>query len=132
FYALAVYLENERWLDAPITPSARSRGESWIVLDTPDLEPGWLGTRPQPVRIEAIPTAGRRRRSRTISPSLRFEVFRRDGSTCQYCGRRAPHVVLHVDHVKAVAIGGTNDPDNLIAACSVCNIGKGARSLAGC
>src|SRR4051794_5755314 len=35
FFAVAVYLEHERWLDTLITPSARSRGESWIVLATP-------------------------------------------------------------------------------------------------
>jgi hypothetical protein len=84
-----VYLENERWLDVTITPTARSRGESWIVLDTPDMEAGWLGNRPQPVRAEAVPPARRRRRSRTVTPSLWFEVFRRDGFTCRYCGRRA-------------------------------------------
>src|SRR4051794_7077599 len=38
FFAIAVYLEHERWLDTLITPSARSREESWIVLSTPALE----------------------------------------------------------------------------------------------
>lgn len=132
FYAVAVYLENERWLDTAITPSARSRGESWVVLDTPALEVGWLGTRPEPVAVEPVVQPRRRPRSRTISPSLRFEIFRRDSFACQYCGRRAPRVVLHVDHVVSVKDGGTNDPGNLITACSVCNVGKGARSLVGC
>ena len=43
FFALVVYLEGERWLDVPITPQARSRGESWIVMSTPELEAAWLG-----------------------------------------------------------------------------------------
>lgn len=31
---------------------------------------------------------------KSISKKLRFEVFKRDGFTCQYCGRMAPDVVL--------------------------------------
>jgi hypothetical protein len=133
FFALAVYLENERWLDQPITPQVRSRGESWIVLETAEMEAGWLGTRPMPPAVQAPPQSARRRRSpRTITPSIRFEVFRRDSFTCQYCGRRAPMVILHVDHIVPVVAGGTNDLGNLKTACSVCNVGKGARRLVGC
>ncbi len=40
FHGLTVYLENEEWLDEPFTPAARSRGESWIVLDTSELRTG--------------------------------------------------------------------------------------------
>ena len=129
FFAVVVYLENERWLEEPTTPSARSRGESWIVLATPDLEAAWLGNRPLPARQQAPRRP--RRSPRTITPALRFEIFRRDSFTCQYCGRRAPNVVLHVDHVTSVVAGGTNDPANLRTACSMCNLGKGGRSLVG-
>jgi hypothetical protein len=133
FFAVAVYLEHERWLDAPITPQARSRGESWIVLATPELEAAWLGARPASAVVATPPRPpGRRRAPRTITPSIRFEVFRRDSFTCQYCGRRAPRVVLHVDHVVPVVAGGTNDLANLTTACSICNVGKGARRLVIC
>lgn len=44
-----------------------------------------------------------------ISKALRFEVFKRDSFTCQYCGRSAPEVVLEVDHIVPVSKGGTND-----------------------
>lgn len=64
-----------------------------------------------------------------LSKKLRFEVFKRDAFTCQYCGRRAPEVVLQCDHVKPVADGGTNDILNLITSCIDCNAGKGARVL---
>ena len=64
-----------------------------------------------------------------ISKKLRFEVFKRDAFTCQYCGQKAPDVVLNCDHVKPVAEGGTNDILNLITSCFDCNSGKGARSL---
>ncbi len=65
----------------------------------------------------------------SISKTLRFEVFKRDSFTCQYCGRRAPDIILHCDHVKAVAEGGTTDILNLVTACVDCNLGKGARKL---
>lgn len=64
-----------------------------------------------------------------ISKSLRFEVFKRDNFTCQYCGGQAPEVVLHVDHINPVAGGGDNDILNLITSCEPCNLGKGARKL---
>jgi hypothetical protein len=64
-----------------------------------------------------------------LGKKLRFEVFKRDGFTCVYCGGQPPKVVLHCDHVVAVANGGTNDIDNLVTACDACNLGKGAREL---
>ena len=60
-----------------------------------------------------------------ISKRLRFEIFRRDGYACRYCGRRAPAVILEVDHQIPVSRGGTDHPDNLISACLDCNRGKG-------
>lgn len=66
---------------------------------------------------------------KSISASMRFEIFKRDSFTCQYCGRKAPDVLLHVDHVVAVANGGDNDPLNLVTACAGCNLGKGAKLL---
>ena len=64
-----------------------------------------------------------------LSKKARFEVFKRDGFTCVYCGEQPPKVVLHCDHVHPVAEGGTNDIDNLVTACDVCNLGKGPRTL---
>lgn len=64
-----------------------------------------------------------------ISKKLRFEVFKRDGFTCQYCGRMAPDVILEVDHINPVANGGDNDIMNLVTSCRDCNRGKGKRAL---
>lgn len=64
-----------------------------------------------------------------ISKSMRFEIFKRDGFTCQYCGQRPPAVVLACDHIHPVAEGGQNVIENLITSCSDCNIGKGAGLL---
>lgn len=59
-----------------------------------------------------------------VSRRLRFEILRRDNHTCRYCGRTAPDVKLTVDHVHPVALGGKDDPSNLVAACADCNAGK--------
>jgi len=64
-----------------------------------------------------------------IPKKTRFEVFKRDNFTCQYCGKSAPEVVLEIDHIKPVKEGGTNDIMNLITSCRECNSGKGAREL---
>ena len=64
-----------------------------------------------------------------IRKSVRFEVFKRDSFTCQYCGEKAPDVVLEIDHITPVADGGDNDILNLVTACRACNSGKADRAL---
>lgn len=59
-----------------------------------------------------------------VSKRLRFEILRRDGYTCRYCGAKAPDVTLRVDHVIPVALGGSDEPSNLVTACEPCNTGK--------
>lgn len=66
---------------------------------------------------------------KALSKTVRFEVFKRDAFTCQYCGATPPDVVLEVDHIDPVALGGRNDEGNLVTACFDCNRGKAARSL---
>lgn len=64
-----------------------------------------------------------------IGDKLRFEVFKRDQFKCQYCGKAAPDVILHVDHINPVSKGGDNDILNLITSCEDCNLGKSDRLL---
>lgn len=59
-----------------------------------------------------------------VSKRLRFEILRRDEHKCKHCGRTPPEVVLEVDHVVPVTLGGSDDPSNLVAACRDCNGGK--------
>lgn len=66
---------------------------------------------------------------RPLSVKLRFDVFKRDAFTCQYCGAHPPAVVLECDHIMPVAEGGKNDFYNLVTACADCNRGKGATPL---
>lgn len=60
----------------------------------------------------------------SVSKRLRYEVLRRDNHACRYCGGSAPDVKLTVDHVVPVALGGDDEPSNLVAACADCNAGK--------
>ncbi len=66
---------------------------------------------------------------KAIPKSLRFEVFKRDSFTCQYCGRKAPDILLQIDHIRPVSKGGTNDLLNLITSCEDCNSGKSNKEL---
>jgi hypothetical protein len=66
---------------------------------------------------------------KALTKKARFEVFKRDSFTCQYCGKKAPEVVLHVDHVHPVSKGGSNDILNLVTSCEYCNAGKSDRTL---
>lgn len=64
-----------------------------------------------------------------LGKKIRFEILKRDGHTCRYCGGKPPHVTLEVDHVIARAQGGTDQPENLVASCFDCNRGKGKNGL---
>lgn len=63
-----------------------------------------------------------------VTKRVRFEVLKRDNHACRYCGSMAPDVALTVDHVVPVALGGSDKPDNLVAACKDCNAGKASTS----
>lgn len=65
-----------------------------------------------------------------ISKRVRFEVFKRDKFTCQYCGRAAPTIVLQVDHIQPCAKDGDSDILNLVTSCQECNAGKSDKLLA--
>ncbi|NCQ25471.1 MAG: HNH endonuclease [Rhodobacteraceae bacterium CG17_big_fil_post_rev_8_21_14_2_50_63_15] len=56
----------------------------------------------------------------------RFNLFLRDEFQCQYCGARGD---LTFDHVVPRARGGRTSWENVVAACSSCNLHKGSRSL---
>jgi 5-methylcytosine-specific restriction endonuclease McrA len=57
----------------------------------------------------------------------RFNVFLRDRFSCQYCGDRLPTHELTFDHVIPRSLGGRTTWDNVVAACSACNLVKGNR-----
>ena len=58
---------------------------------------------------------------------IRTRIFTRDDYTCQYCGARGGR--LECDHITPVSRGGTNDDNNLCAACFSCNRSKRAKTV---
>jgi len=76
--------------------------------------------------------------ARAISKETRAFVLDRNGFTCQMCGAVAgeqhPYdstrkTRLHLGHVIDKSMGGTDDPPNLRAICSVCNEGASNATL---
>ena len=65
----------------------------------------------------------------SLSKRTRFRVLTRDRFTCRYCGRSAPAVVLHIDHIHPASRGGSNDESNLVTACVDCNGSKSDKIL---
>jgi hypothetical protein len=58
---------------------------------------------------------------------MRYEILKRDGHKCRYCGVTAAEAPIEVDAVVPEALGGSHkDPANLVAACKACNGGKSA------
>ena len=93
-------------------------------IDRPDLKPGEyiLET------IKRMPFI-----ERGISINLRNEILERNGYTCQRCGsgpgdpdsfNPGRKVRLHIDHIKPISQGGTDDKENLRVLCSICNHSK--------
>jgi hypothetical protein len=64
-----------------------------------------------------------------LSVRVRFEAFKRDRFTCQYCGKHPPDVLLEADHILPVSAGGADTIENLVTACQECNRGKSDRLL---
>ncbi len=58
----------------------------------------------------------------------RFNIYARDDSTCQYCGRRFPRSELNLDHVVPRSRGGSTNWENVVCSCVPCNLRKGGRT----
>lgn len=98
--------------------------------DTASLKPGQYRLKD----LKPLPAFNRR-----ISKETRAFVLDRNGFTCQMCGiaageahpddggRRAR---LHIGHIVDLSHGGTDDPNNLRALCSLCNEGAANITLA--
>ena len=105
--------------------------EGWPIeshRDANDLQPGQYRLAGEPPSEKPV------RFARAISSRVRAQVLHRNGFTCQMCGVAAGDVdangrkaVLHVGHIKPKAEGGSDEPINLRALCSVCN--QGAKNI---
>lgn len=68
-----------------------------------------------------------------VTAGLTLDNLRiRDGSTCQYCGRRGSELnqgeFWTKDHIMPVSKGGENRWENLVLSCNTCNNLKGDRT----
>jgi len=63
---------------------------------------------------------------RTLTTSIKIEVFRRDKYLCQECGR-GREAKLHVHHIIPFSRGGSDEMSNLITLCESCNESIGNR-----
>jgi 5-methylcytosine-specific restriction endonuclease McrA len=57
----------------------------------------------------------------------RKNIYLRDKSKCQYCGRRAPTKELNLDHIIPISRGGRSTWENVVCCCVPCNSRKGDR-----
>lgn len=120
-YYCVIHLIEESWLERLLYPSVRSHGASWIYLDTVLKKIQWLSLDHEPIE--------EKQNERNIPISLRFFVLKRDAFTCQYCGRRAPDVELHVDHKVPWSKIQEHKIENLVTTCVDCNLGKSNKEL---
>jgi 5-methylcytosine-specific restriction endonuclease McrA len=62
--------------------------------------------------------------------ALRLEILERDGWVCQIRHPGCKGEATMVDHIVPRRVGGGDEPANLRAACSPCNIGRENRRRA--
>ena len=65
----------------------------------------------------------------SLNSKIRFEIFKRDKFTCQYCGKESPEVKLELDHIIPLSKKGKEETSNYLTACRECNVGKGNDSI---
>lgn len=58
----------------------------------------------------------------------RRNIFARDRSRCQYCGKRFSTTDLSLDHVVPRSQGGRGTWENVVCCCLKCNVRKGGRT----
>ncbi|HZK82510.1 MAG TPA: HNH endonuclease [Humisphaera sp.] len=58
----------------------------------------------------------------------RRNIYARDGSRCQYCGKKMPTTDLSLDHVIPKSQNGKTSWDNIVCCCIKCNVKKGGRT----
>jgi len=115
------HLTDEKWIDNILYPATKSFGSSWVYLDTLEKKLKWLSLDHEPIKEKVT--------GRTIPSRIRFNVLKRDNFTCQYCGRKAPDVELHIDHIIPWSKVKEHKIENLQVACSDCNLGKSDKLL---
>jgi len=58
----------------------------------------------------------------------RRNIFARDKNRCQYCGKKRATTELSLDHIIPRSLGGKSIWENIVCACTECNVRKGGRA----
>jgi 5-methylcytosine-specific restriction enzyme A len=70
-------------------------------------------------------------RRKSFTDAQRLKVYHGADGICHLCGRKIePGEAFHVEHPKALGLGGTNDLSNLLPAHVDCHAGKTRQDVA--
>src|SRR5947209_8496936 len=139
---------NRNWQPVSVATVARSLTMLWNaaahVVDPDDFQlytwADWARLAPRDgelflqavrfrMRVPEVLTLTRHDKPRESAVTFsRRNIFRRDHSTCQYCGARPGSAELTIDHVVPRAQGGTSTWENCVLACVECNARKANRT----
>ncbi|MFN8856035.1 MAG: HNH endonuclease [Planctomycetaceae bacterium] len=135
---------NRNWQPVGVATVARSLVKVWnqtaTIVDPADYQQyswaDWARLIPRDEEL-AIQTGTHRLRVPEVIVLSRYDrlpvkvvtftrrnLFRRDHSTCQYCGQQPGIRELTIDHVLPRAQGGLSTWDNCVLACTNCNARK--------
>ncbi len=100
----------------------------WARLAPKDGEP-FIRTVTMRLRVPEVVTLTRHDRPRRNPVTFsRRNLFKRDHSTCQYCGIQPGSEELTIDHVVPRSHGGQTTWENCVLACVACNARKANRT----
>jgi len=122
----AAWLAAERVNRPALAPSPRRTAEEQLVAMRawraahPGYMAAWRARNPEKRR------AARKARKSTRRENLRASLSTAQRGRCAYCRERLGED-SHIDHIVAVARGGSNRRSNLQLACADCNMRKGAK-----
>lgn len=69
------------------------------------------------------------KKRKQYSQAQRARIVAKTYGMCFYCGVPFELTGFHIEHILPLSRGGTDDPDNLVAACPTCNILKGSMTV---
>ena len=59
----------------------------------------------------------------------RRDIYNKYDGHCAYCGKKIEYDDMTIDHLTAQSKGGTNELDNTIPSCQLCNNQKADRTV---
>jgi len=103
------------------------KGKADIVHEYDDI---FLRSEKLTIKLPSIMKLRKYFRRNTKVEFSRYNIFYRDGWTCQYCGEKHKTSDLTFDHVVPKSQGGKKSWENIVTACFDCNHSKRDRTPA--